>query len=480
MLNDVKNRTTTAQLSIWTKKFAATLKRLQDTKIQKITASASGELILSVFKPNDDKSLVILSMTQGASGIFSSHVKPVTLDKPNSFVQIARKHISGKRVLSCYLTISPICVVVELTDRGEQEPNCLILDLDNKPPRLVLGRKTIEVPERYESEFALAFPHREAFFESFCEWTIQNTKTKRRACFEQPVVGYCPLLPLDFDESEKVELSTSVKKAPQKLDDPLSIFPTKVRRILRTRVQFFERRLQRQRKDLPNEMQILLLQKQGEELKLSSTKLPSGALDKIYRQIDKLKRRAEELTLRIAQSESILKSYKELIEQKIESQDVEVMLSKICKILGVSASDLKKPKKDHEKKEKRSPFHSFLTSNGEFIRVARSSEDGDEMIKLMPSNHIWLHVLAGEGSHVWLEKPRKVKQVSPASIREAAILAVHYSKHSRAQSADVQIATRADIEKKKNLPPGKVLVRRCETLLIKYDRAELQKIRNFE
>jgi hypothetical protein len=32
------------------------------------------------------------------------------------------------------------------------------------------------------------------------------------------------------------------------------------------------------------------------------------------------------------------------------------------------------------------------------------------------------------------------------------------------------------IEKRKNLAPGKVLVRRCETILIKYENNELQKL----
>ena len=94
----------------------------------------------------------------------------------------------------------------------------------------------------------------------------------------------------------------------------------------------------------------------------------------------------------------------------------------------------------------------------------------------MPSNHYWFHVLTGEGSHVWLEKLKGEKKISPFAMREAGILAVHHSKHSRAQNAEIQFATRADIEKKKNLPVGKVLVRRCETFLIRYDSEELKKI----
>ena len=127
-------------------------------------------------------------------------------------------------------------------------------------------------------------------------------------------------------------------------------------------------------------------------------------------------------------------------------------------------------------KEERLPYKLFKSSSGEIIKVARSAIDGEQMLKLMPSNHFWLHVLTGEGSHVWLEKPKGEKKPSPIAIREASILAVHHSKHSRAQSADVQIAHKSDIEKKKNLPVGKVLVRRCETQFIRYNDDELKKV----
>ena len=52
-----------APLVLWTKKFSAPLMRLQGTHLQKITATSKGELILSVYKPQDDRSLVLLSIS---------------------------------------------------------------------------------------------------------------------------------------------------------------------------------------------------------------------------------------------------------------------------------------------------------------------------------------------------------------------------------------------------------------------------------
>lgn len=482
MLDDVKNRTTIAQLSIWTKKFAPSLLRLQDTKIQKITASEAGELILSVFKPGDDKSTVVLSMTPGQSGLFTTKIKPQSLDKPNSFVQMARKYITGKRVLSCYLTVSPIAIVIDLNDRQEQEPNCLILDLDHKPPRIVLAKKSDHVPERYQKEFASTFSPGEFFFESFCEWSAENTKTKRRACFDSPVVGYCPFVSLQGTQANDIsyELPQLKTGSNQKSQDTLSLLASETRRVIRNRVQFLERRLKRQKQDLPSGAQILFLQQQGEILKASVEKVPAGALDKIYKQVHKLKRRLDELTIRIAQGEAVLQGYQTILDKGPADLSVDDYQKALIKSLGLTAKDLKKKSTKGKQEAKRFPFYSFVSSEGEFIRVSRSAEDADVMVKMMPSHHMWFHVLLGEGSHVWLEKPKGAKKISPDSIRQAAILAVHYSKHSKAQQAEVQVATRADIEKKKNLPPGKILVRRCQTVMVKYDRSELQKIRNFE
>jgi predicted ribosome quality control (RQC) complex YloA/Tae2 family protein len=74
---------------------------------------------------------------------------------------------------------------------------------------------------------------------------------------------------------------------------------------------------------------------------------------------------------------------------------------------------------------------------------------------------------------VWLEKPKGSKP-SETAVREAAMLAIHHSKLSRAQEADVYIALRGDLDKRKDLPPGKVLVRRSEHRFIRYTQNELQ------
>ncbi|APJ03544.1 NFACT RNA binding domain-containing protein [Silvanigrella aquatica] len=555
-------RSNIAQLAIWTRKFSAPLHRCINASLQKITASEHGQLILSVYKPGDDKSTVLLSMKKGESGISTAHLKPLPLKQPNSIVQIARKYVQGRKITAAYATMSPITIVLEFGeaslklenyDEINQGPNCLILDLDAKPPRIVLAKKFDKIPTRYITDCGNHFSNGEAFFESWCEWSEENTKTKKRACFLYPFISYCPMPILEISEKNnavikenfvpKREEQLEVDKLPTRsqvltVTRALEILPTHIRRSARTKLQFLSRRIVKQKADMPDQTEILRLQKQSEGLKTNLYLWPAGSLiwyvppqfiqefgmpafynlkkgekpgdilNKIHHEIDVLKRRKNELTSRIAESIQaeidfqllIANSAEELkifidkyteehFHQKSDAQkfakyilDLILIkedlpsLSKLCHSLDISITETKQEQKLREEKEGRLPFRIYFASTGEFIRVAKSAEDGDKMIKMMPSNHTWVHVLTGEGSHVWLEKPKGGKKPSIQALREASILAVHHSKHGRAQSAEIQIATRADIEKKKNLAPGKVIVRRCETMLIKYEQNELQKL----
>ena len=533
------NATHFAQLAIWTKKFALPLCRLNQTSLQKITATDNGELVLSVYKPQDDRSLIILSTKKGESGLWCTHERPVTLKKPNSFTQISRKYLQNRKITAAYASISPICLILEfapLSLESEENkelnegPNCLLLDLDNKPPRLILAKKTNEVPTRYKKECEKNFLPNDAFFESWCEWSQENTKTKKRAAFLSPFVGYCPLLqePIHFIEplqevvqNHPEEIKNEIKfpkintikneilDEDFNLNSALTFLPTHIRRSARTKYLFFERRLHRQKNDLPSDNQLNHLKKQSENLKahlylwpensltwyvppqlieemglnpiytLKKGEKPSSILLKLYHEINVLERRKQELTKRMIESEKSLEQFQNLIIQsaqdlKTEGHSPEVL----CQYLDIELTQGEQTQKIKNQQEKRLPYRSFTSSTGQFIRVARSSVDGDSMIKLMPTNHTWLHVLTGEGSHVWLEKGKGEKKVSPIALREAGILATHYSKHSRSQQAEIQYTNRADIEKKKNLPPGKVLVRRCETFVIKYNDEELSAIIN--
>ncbi len=547
----MSNNTNTSQLIEWTKKFFLPFQRLQNSTVQKITATTQGEVILSAYKPQDDKSLVILSMKKGNSGIFLSQTRPPTLPQPNSFVQIARKYLQGRKVIAVYATLNPIAIIIEfcpysletLKEKPEltNNPDCLILDLDSKPPRLVVAKKFDEIHKRYMNNYLKNDLIPKTFFESWCEWDTESTKTKKRSTFLETPVAFCPWScePLGNFTVDQIQQDNLTQKKDDTSNNNESKFnqlllPSHIRKAVKTKHQFLIRRLQRQKEDLPTDKDIIHLKKQAEGLKnllylwpknsstwntppqfieeyqlkplyiLKKGQTPGQFLEKIYQEVAVLERRQEELTKRIQENQRHLDHFESVLNLAcIEMKDLftsehsstvipaqrlghhldQLLLKsqtpcvdKLCLFLQIERLPHTQQEKIKNQSQKKFPYKQFMASNGSFIRVARSAADGDSMIKLMPSHHTWLHVLSGEGSHVWLEKRKDEKKIPSNILREACILATHFSKSGKAQRAEVQLALRADIEKKKDLAPGKVLVRRKQTMVISYERVELETV----
>lgn len=541
-----------ARLGIWNRKFGPVLSRLAGAQLQKISASDEGFMTLNFYKPGEDRSLVVFSIRKGESGIMLSDFRPPSQPKPNSIVAMGRKYFIGRRVKYAYASLDPVALLIEFDNAPDEKdpellagPNCILLDLDSKPARICLSRRMSTVPQRYDHVEA---PFRGAsdFFESFCEWSLDATKTKRRATFEAPLLTYS-IIPATFEEkrddaaskalnkvTEKQKLDQEAGPQPMTLERALTLLPPHVRRPTKTRLQFLERRIGNQKNDLPNENDLERLTKRAEGLranlymwpadsniwyvprelieefglpafiKLKQGERPGDILDDLFLESDKLKRRRDELKVRVAQSELAFSNFKDLIlaagsgieeafdqfrresknNEPLVKQDWSVLLGKIspdpalqlCRTLDIAWGEGEQKRQVAKENDgERLPYRKFVASTGEFIRVGKSASDSDDMLRLMPGHHMWLHVLAGEGSHIWLEKP-KGHTPSPQAVRESAILAVHYSKLGRGHSGEVRVAKRSDIEKKKDLAPGKVIVRRCDTILVRYEEPELQTI----
>lgn len=599
-----------ARLPIWNKRWAEVLLRLRACSVQKISATDDGLLVLSVYRPGDDRSSVVLSIKRNDAGVALTHTKPPAQNKPNSLVQMARKHLQGRTLARVYASLEPVAVVLEFNpprpdpeaeaerERGsarkrEREENdwadALILDLDARPARLCVARKLEGVPDRYAT-LREVFPAGADFFESLCEWSVETTKTKRRATFETPLLGYCmlpsaaggvaqggmatsaaaqagasaassvgsgsgvptsgavvppeessashgpspalPLPPLVPSSSSPAEAAKG-NGATETVASALALFPTHVRRAAKTRLQFLERRLLRQKQDMPPQSELDALERRAEGLRahlymwpkdsptwyvpreiieshglpavftLKQGEKPGDLLTRAFHEIDRLKRRAQELRVRLAESEKAIDDFTALLlaagaevrelreglglDASVPTASRPALESRVALSLPHEARRLlaqlqvewtegsQRTRELEEEKARRLPYRTYEASTGEFIRVAKSASDGDAMLRLMPSHHTWVHVMTGEGSHVWLEKPKKAKP-STQAVREAAILAIHHSKQSRAQEAEVYVATRADIDKRKDLAPGKVIVRKAGSLLVRYEDGELQKV----
>ena len=570
-----------ARLGLWQKKFTSVFDRLRNSTVQKISASDDGFVVLNLYKPGAPRDPAIISLQRTGSGIALGPVRPQAQPKPNSVVQMARKYLQGRRIQQVLLSLEPVAVVIEFSPPGENfedssqwppdAPDCLILDLDHRPPRVCVARKYNEVPERYASQCS-GFLGGEDFFESHCEWSLENTKTKRRATFNQPLVFSCLRGTPEVDEfkatetpvaeshskSETTTATTTAMHFPSamqpahKAEQPapstspdssvaaasievqnaqnesmtlqgaMNLIPTHVRRAARTRLQFLERRLQRQKADLPSAPEMDKLRSRAESLRahiymwpkgfpqwhvppeliesaglppiisLKPGQSPGELVSAAFDELDKLTRRRGELERRVEESRLALERFQDVITQAgtdiralpEETRNAQLSLARevqhltsvqrlLTQLEVTWTAGQQKSAALEAERERRLPYRSYKSSSGEFIRVSKSAADADAMLKLMPSHHTWVHVVTGEGSHVWLEKPKGAKP-SENALREAAILAIHHSKQTRAQEADVYVALRGDVDKRKDLSPGKVIVRRSEHRFVRYSHMELQ------
>lgn len=121
------------------------------------------------------------------------------------------------------------------------------------------------------------------------------------------------------------------------------------------------------------------------------------------------------------------------------------------------------------------PFNRYIALDQSEILVGKGAADNDELTKKAKHNDYWLHAIGTTGSHIIIPKSKiKGGQLGEATKREAAILALHFSKFRPDMAGEVYFTQRRDIRKKKGMPKGLWLVERSETYYCKYSQEELK------
>ena len=90
-------------------------------------------------------------------------------------------------------------------------------------------------------------------------------------------------------------------------------------------------------------------------------------------------------------------------------------------------------------------------------------------------NDMWLHCRDAAGCHV-LIRGEKNKSIPLASLMDAGLLAVHFSKRRDAAEAEVMYTQRKHVRPLKGAGPGKVTVERYKSLNIRSDPDRLREI----
>ncbi len=121
------------------------------------------------------------------------------------------------------------------------------------------------------------------------------------------------------------------------------------------------------------------------------------------------------------------------------------------------------------------PFKTYIASTGHSIFVGKAALDNDELTKSARSNDYWLHAVGVTGSHVVIPTTADTRQsLPPQLLRDAAILALYFSKFKDDYAGECYVTRKAHIKKPKGMAPGLWQINKSETIFIRYTEADIQ------
>ena len=203
---------------------------------------------------------------------------------------------------------------------------------------------------------------------------------------------------------------------------------------------------------------------------LDPTLLPVAQVDKFFKKARKLKK-----GLPYA-GEFFEKKKEELKEIEIALLDLSAIetlqaLEELC--LRYKLLPPPPQKKERHEPKKRLPYRTFTTENGLIIMAGKSAHDGDTLtLTIANGSDYRFHVANYPGSHVVL-KPKKGEDPDQESIRDAALIALYFSKAKNAGSGDITATQVKHVSKPKGAKPGLVNVSRHKKIHAHLDEKRL-------
>ena len=113
----------------------------------------------------------------------------------------------------------------------------------------------------------------------------------------------------------------------------------------------------------------------------------------------------------------------------------------------------------------------YTHQDGTVALVGRSARDNDLLsLKLGRPYDFWFHVAAGSGSHVVVLNPQKLRSLPREVRRWAGALAAKHSKMKKGGRVAVHLCFCSDVSKPRGYAPGKVRLKRYESLDVNLNR----------
>jgi len=205
---------------------------------------------------------------------------------------------------------------------------------------------------------------------------------------------------------------------------------------------------------------------------LDPAKSPDKNAEVYYKKARKLEKGAPRITAELAAMEA---RRGPLAARLAQAQNA-MAISDLAQFLPQEEEMEKRPsRKPQAKKEKQATGpKTFVSSEGYTILVGRNDRENDELtFKTANGRDLWLHARDYPGSHVLVRMPKGVAP-SDKTIREGAMIALHYSKAAKAGKGEVTYCLAKEVKKPKGAPPGKALVHGAKSVMVKIDEAAIK------
>lgn len=213
-------------------------------------------------------------------------------------------------------------------------------------------------------------------------------------------------------------------------------------------------------------------------IKLNPDLTPGANLEAAFTKVRKLERALSMGGPRIQDMERSIKRFESALDRLRSNAGLsETDVIRVLQELGLERRPEQKAATAKSTKPASAIGRTFLTATGEIMALGRNAEESDRLVKSAKSQDWWIHVAGGShGSHVIIPGKTFKDGLPGHVLREAGILALHFSDRGTSREGDVYVARRHQIKKRKGMPAGLWQIDRAETMVIRYEADELSAI----
>ena len=434
------------------------------------------------------KFFLLIDTRQDSFGIRLILSKPESLVPQGGMVNQIRKHCKGATVADIFKDTENGNLWLLMYSGGDE---WFIRLAKSRPPEMALLSSDATIQMRFGTKGT--FTKKQSL-----EGDLPSSDNDRfksvKGAIVQELLDQVEDVPDSEEDLEEEDQGSSLSKEQR-------VLVQKLKRKLKT----YRKSYEKQREKIPTESDIQKLERDARLLQSFAYLYKNGDHELIL--LPELSGESEEITIQLDAEKSIganidecfvlAKKKKRSLEmgqkllvsnlndiRRLEADIQELQEEKPLAELNLLFDRYKLPRvQASNNKEKQvavsKPYRTYESLTGHQILVGKGPRENDELTKSARSNDYWVHTSAVAGSHVIIPTVKDLrKELPPQLLKEAAILAIHYSKLREDLSGEVYVARKADIKKQKGMPAGLWNVERCKTLFFRYSEDELKSLLN--